>query len=102
MSEHADELQPGPTRRPDVVGLILRFEELSQRDPERRYILNQRTPSPGGRRNHSVLGAFFIVYALRMPSVPALQRAFDSLDTAPPNQAGIEIRDGITPRLFCI
>jgi hypothetical protein len=66
---------------PDVVGLILRLEELSQREPERRDLLNQRTPSPDGSRTHGLLGTLFITYALRMPSVADLQRAFGSLDT---------------------
>jgi hypothetical protein len=65
---------------PDGVGLILRFEELSQSDAQRRDILNQRTPSPDGSRSHGMLGTLFITYALRMPTVTDLQRAFDSLD----------------------
>jgi hypothetical protein len=68
---------------PDTVGLILRFAALSERDPERRAMLDQRTPSTDGR-THSILGTFFITYALRIPSVPDLQRAFDTLDAAAP------------------
>ena len=68
---------------PDTVGLILRFAALSELDPEWRAILAQRTPSADGR-THSILGTFFITYALRIPSVPDLQRAFDTLDAATP------------------
>ena len=68
---------------PDTVGLILRFAVLSERDPEWRAMLDRRTPSADGR-SHSIVGTFFISYALRMPSVPDLQRAFDTLDGATP------------------
>ena len=68
---------------PDTVGLILRFAVLSERDPERRATLDQRTPSTDGR-THSVLGTLFITYALRIPSVTDLQRAFDTLNAATP------------------
>lgn len=70
---------------PDPVGLMLRFETLSQGDPLKRATLDQRTRSADGR-NHSILGTCFITYALRMPSVPDLQRAFDTLDAATPEQ----------------
>ena len=46
-------------------------------------MLDQRTPSTDGR-THSILGTFFITYALRIPSVPDLQRAFDTLNAATP------------------
>ncbi len=78
---------------PDGVGLILRFEELSQRDPQRRDILNQRTPSPDGSRTHGMLGTLFITYALRMPSVTDLQRAFDSLDATSETLRGALLGD---------
>ena len=68
---------------PDTVGLILRFVALSELDREWRAKLDQRMPSADGR-THSVLGTFFITYALRIPSVPDLQRAFDTLDDAAP------------------
>jgi hypothetical protein len=68
---------------PDTVGLILRFAALSERDSERRAMLDQRTPSTDGH-THSILGTFFITYALRMPSVPDLQRAFDTLNATTP------------------
>ncbi|CCD98879.1 hypothetical protein BRAS3809_2270008 [Bradyrhizobium sp. STM 3809] len=76
----------------DPVGLMLRFEALSQIDPEWRATLQQRTPSTDGR-THSILGTFFITYALRIPSVPDLQRAFDSLDTATPAQRAALLGD---------
>jgi hypothetical protein len=78
---------------PDGVGLILRFEELSRRDPGWRDILNQRTPSPDGRRTHGMLGTLFITYALRMPSVTDLQRAFDSLDATSDTLRGALLGD---------
>ena len=68
---------------PDPVGLMLRFEVLSQRDPVRRAMLQERTSSADGR-THTVLGTIFISYALRIRSVPDLQRAFDTLDAATP------------------
>lgn len=68
---------------PDPVGLMLRFAALSQRVAEWRTMLEQRTPSADGR-THSILGTFFITYALRIPNVPDLQRAFDTLDEATP------------------
>ncbi|MHC2313116.1 hypothetical protein ACVIHC_000162 [Bradyrhizobium diazoefficiens] len=68
---------------PDTVGLILRFAALSECSPERRAMLSQRTPSTDGR-THSILGTLFITYALRIPSVPDLQCAFDRLDAATP------------------
>jgi hypothetical protein len=68
---------------PDTVGLILRFAAISQRDSEWRAMLDKRTPSADGR-THSILGTFFITYALRIPSVPDLQRAFDTLDAVTP------------------
>lgn len=66
---------------PDTVGLILRFAALSELDPEWRATLDQRTPSADGR-THSILGTFFITYALRIPSVRDLQCAFDTLEAA--------------------
>ena len=68
---------------PDTVGLILRFAALSELDPEWRAKLHQRWPSAEGR-SHSILGTFFMRSALRIPSVPDLQRAFDTLDDATP------------------
>jgi tetratricopeptide (TPR) repeat protein len=68
---------------PDTVGLILRFAALSELDPEWRAMLDQRTPSADGR-THSMLGTFFISYALRIPSVPDLQCAFDTLNAVTP------------------
>ena len=74
---------------PDTVGLILRFAALSELDREWRAKLEQRTRSADGR-THSVLGTFFITYALRIPSVPDLQRAFDTLnDATPPLRAAL-------------
>jgi hypothetical protein len=70
---------------PDSVGLMLRFAALSELDPERRAMLDQRTPSPDGR-THSILGTCFITYTLHMPSVADLQRAFDTLEAATPTQ----------------
>lgn len=78
---------------PDGVALILRFQELSQRDPERQEVLNRRTPSPDASRTHSLLGTLFITYALRMPSVADLQRAFDSLDAATAEQRAALLDD---------
>ncbi len=77
---------------PDTVGLMLRFATLSDLDPEWRAMLDQRTPSADGR-THSILGTFFISYALRMPSVPDLQRAFDTLETATPEQRAALLDD---------
>jgi hypothetical protein len=68
---------------PNPVGLILRFATLSERDPMWRAMLDQRTRTPDGR-THGILGTLFISYALRMPSVHGLQRAFDTLDAATP------------------
>jgi len=70
---------------PDPVCLMLRFAVLSQRDPLKRATLEQRTPSPDGH-THGILGTFFISYALRIQSVPDLQRAFDTLDAASPTE----------------
>jgi len=70
---------------PDPVGLLLRFAALSELDPEWRAMLAHRTPSADGS-THSILGTIFITYALRIPSVPDLQRAFDTLDAATPEQ----------------
>ena len=77
---------------PDPVGLMLRFAALSQGDPLKRATLEQRTPSPDGR-THSILGTFFITYALRIPSVPDLQCAFDTLDAATPAERAALLDD---------
>ncbi len=77
---------------PDPVGLMLRFAVLSQKDSLKRAMFEQRTPSADGR-THSILGTFFITYALRIPSVPDLQRAFDTLDAASPTDRAALLGD---------
>jgi tetratricopeptide (TPR) repeat protein len=77
---------------PDTVGLILRFAALSELDPDWRATLDQRTASADGR-THSILGTFFITYALHVPSVPDLQRAFDVLQATTPGLRAALLND---------
>jgi hypothetical protein len=77
---------------PNTVGLILRFATLSELDPKLHARLDQRWPSVNGR-THGILGVFLLTYALRIPSVPDLQRAFDTLNSATPKQRAALLDD---------
>jgi hypothetical protein len=86
---------------PNGVDLILRFEALSQNDPVRRRQFEQLTLSDERGRSQTLLGTLFIAFMTRIPGVDDLQRAFDRLDVATPEERERLLRDVITmPRDF--
>jgi tetratricopeptide (TPR) repeat protein len=69
----------------DCVELILRFEELSQQDEVRLEFLH-REPRSDGRHSPGLFATMFVTQVSRISRVAELQRAFDRLDVAKPEQ----------------